>query len=120
MRKEKSSNSFNENKIIKICDLEYTVNLIGKRWSLIILCRLENGKMRYSEIYKSIENITERMLVLRLKELEKKKLVKRIYFKEHPKLVEYELTDYGILLSKIFVELRNFGQIHKQLINFQL
>lgn len=115
MRKKiTSTNYHNETTINKSCDLAYAVGLIEKRWTLIILCRLENGKMRFNEIFKSIDGITERMLSLRLKELEAKMLITKNILPSVPPHVEYELTDLGYKLSTIFIELRKFGKFHKE------
>ena len=69
-RKENSTNSINEQYITE-CDLTYAVCKIGGRWKLLILCKLEHGKLRFSEIRNQITGITERMLTLQLRELEK-------------------------------------------------
>ncbi|WP_292009363.1 helix-turn-helix domain-containing protein [Chryseobacterium sp.] len=114
MRKEHSTNTLNEIHIHNSCSLQYAVDLISKRWSLIILCRLQKGKMRFNELYKSIDKITERMLSLRLKELENQKLIKKEIIYQVPLNTEYELTELGLKLSNTFNELRAFGEIHKK------
>lgn len=113
-RKENSTNSFNEKQIME-CDLAYAVCKIGGRWKLIILCRLENGKLRFSELRKQIDGITERMLTLQLRELEKEGLVKRTVYAEVPPRVEYELSEISKELIPIWRMLEDWGVKHKSL-----
>jgi len=68
IRKENSTNMQNEKCIMDGGNLTYAVCKIGGRWKLIVLCKLENGKLRFSEIRRQIPNITERMLTLQLGE----------------------------------------------------
>jgi len=114
-RKENSTNMLNENYIVENCNLTYAVCKIGGRWKLLILCRLENGKLRFSELRKEIVGITERMLTLQLRELEKEGLVKRTVYAEVPPRVDYELTDIALDLVPIWNELSQWGAKHKAL-----
>ncbi|RAJ06984.1 HxlR family transcriptional regulator [Chitinophaga skermanii] len=113
-RKENSTNMQNEKSIIEGCDLTYAVCMIGGRWKLLILCRLENGKLRFSALRDSINGITERMLTLQLRELEKEGLVKRTVYAEVPPRVDYELTDIAKELVPIWSQLSKWGAKHKK------
>ncbi len=113
-RKENSTNSQNEKYIIE-CDLAYAVCKIGGRWKILILGKLENGKLRFSELRNQINGITERMLTLQLRELEKEGLVKRTVYAEVPPRVDYELTDIAKELIPIWRLLENWGARHKVL-----
>ena len=99
MRKENSTNTLNKRSIENGCGMSYTLTAIGGRWKPAILWRLARGKMRYSELRDSIPNVTERMLVLQLREMEKDGLIKRIVYAEVPPRVEYELTAKGRALE---------------------
>ena len=94
--------------------MAYAISLIDKRWSLLILCKLVQKPKRFNELYKSVIGITERMLSLRLKELEKNSLVKKSIYAEVPVKTEYELTELGKNLSIIFYDLKKFGIKHKK------
>lgn len=109
MRKENSTNTLNKQQIDKDCGMSYTLTAIGGRWKPAILFRLTRGKMRYSELRDSIPNVTERMLVLQLRELEKDGLVKRIVYAEVPPRVEYQLTDKGNSLRPVLKSLSEWG-----------
>lgn len=114
IRKENSTNMINEN-CLNICDLTYAVAKIGGRWKLLILCKLEEGKLRFGEIKKLMPNITERMLTLQLRELEKDGMLKRTVYAEVPPRVDYELTPIARELIPIWEQLSNWGAKHKQL-----
>ncbi|OQP49725.1 transcriptional regulator [Niastella yeongjuensis] len=109
MRKENSTNTLNKQQMDKDCGMSYTLNTIGGRWKPAILFRLLRGKMRYSELRDSIPSVTERMLVLQLRELEKDGLVKRIVYAEVPPRVEYQLTEKGNSLKPILKSLSEWG-----------
>jgi len=114
-RKENSTNSINEQYIIE-CDLTYAVCKIGGRWKLLILCKLEHGKLRFSELRDRITGITERMLTLQLRELEKEGLVTRTVHAEVPPRVDYEMTEIAKELIPIWKQLSQWGNKHKILI----
>lgn len=115
-RKENSTNMLNEKCIMDGCNLTYAVCKIGGRWKLIVLCKLEKGKLRFSEIKRQIPNITERMLTLQLRELEKEGLVKRTVYAEVPPRVDYEMTEIAIELIPIWRQLENWGSKHREVV----
>lgn len=85
MRKNTSTNALNEKHIIDTCGMAVALKVIGGRWKPAILCRLVNGTMRYSELKKSIEGISERMLVAQLRELEQEGILRRLVYAEVPR-----------------------------------
>ena len=111
-RKENSTYTLNE-KIIIDCDLTYAVNKIEGRWKILIIDKLAGRKLRFGELQKELPYITERMLTLQLRGLEKDCLVKRIVYAEVPPKVEYELTDMGLEFVPIFRQLSAWGGKHK-------
>ena len=113
--KENSTNNMNRKYITSDCDLTYSVCMVGGRWKLIILCNLEDGKLRFSELKNIICNITERMLTLHLRELEADGIIKRTVYAEVPPRVEYELTTIGIELIPIWKQLSQWGAKHREL-----
>lgn len=120
LRKQDSTYSRNEKSIIE-CDLTYAVQKISGRWKLQLLSSLENNARRFSELKNDFPLITERMLTLQLKSLEKDGLIKRTVYAEIPSRVEYELTEMALELSFILRELsswgnksRNLNRNHKQ------
>jgi len=112
--KETSTNNINR-RYLGECNLTYAIQLMGGRWKLLILMRLENGKRRFGELNKQIPNITERMLTLQLRELEQDGLITRKVYAEVPPRVEYEMTDIGRDLLPICAGLHTWGTKHRML-----
>ena len=78
------------------------VELIGKRWSGSIVREMLSGPRRFSELRGAIPDISDRMLCARLKGLEQEGVVERRVYAETPVRVEYQLTDKGRGLEKVF------------------
>jgi DNA-binding HxlR family transcriptional regulator len=71
------------------------LNRVGDKWSVQIVALLGDGPMRFSELRRSIEGISQRMLTLTVRGLERDGLITRTVFPEIPPRVEYELTRLG-------------------------
>jgi DNA-binding HxlR family transcriptional regulator len=115
MRKETSTNALNEKMINDSCGMAYTLGVLGGRWKPAILCRLMHGTMRYGELKKSIEGISERMLVAQLRELESDGIVSRKVFPEVPPRVEYEMTELGLSMQNVIAAMSDWGNMHRSL-----
>lgn len=96
------------------CAIAYTLNIIKSKWAFLILRDLINGKKRFSELKRSIEDISQKVLTANLRILEEKQIVTRTVYPVVPPHVEYELTEYGLLLKPILMELQNFGEISRK------
>jgi DNA-binding HxlR family transcriptional regulator len=68
---------------------------VGDKWSVLIVDLLGEGAMRFSDLRRSVEGISQRMLTLTLRGLERDGLITRTVFPEIPPRVEYELTRLG-------------------------
>lgn len=78
------------------CPIRNVLGRFGDKWSLLILCSLENnGKLRYKDLMKSIPDISHKMLSNTLKKLEEDHLLLREAYAEIPPRVEYSLTETG-------------------------
>ncbi len=94
----------------KCCPVLNTFNLIGKKFSLLILRNMiYNKHKRFNEFLNSIENINPKTLSIRLKEMEKDGLIKRQVFNETPIRVEYYLTNKGMELQPILEQMALFS-----------
>lgn len=113
MRKESSTNTLNRHKITSSSGMAYTLDVIGGRWKPTILWSLLNGKLRYSELKKTIPDVSERILVLQLRELEKDGLINRLVYAEVPPRVEYELTKDGASLKPMLQIISEWGDVHR-------
>lgn len=114
-RKKNSTNNINRKFLNDFCGLSYAMDIIGGRWKLMILYKLENKKLRYSALKAEIPRITERMLSRQLKELHADQLIARTPYAEIPPRVEYELTEAGHSLSPIWKDLEQWGLKHRDL-----
>ena len=68
---------------------------IGDKWSVLVVSRLGNGPLRFNELRRAIGGISQRMLTLTLRGLERDGLVTRTVFPTIPPRVDYELTPLG-------------------------
>lgn len=118
--KETSTNFANKKALSDECPEIYASNIIGGQWALAICCYLINGKMRFGELKKCLQNITERMLTLQLRRLEEDKIITRTVYAEVPPRVEYELTEIGYKLKSIILEFEKWGIEHKSLIQKEI
>jgi DNA-binding HxlR family transcriptional regulator len=78
---------------------------VGDKWSVLIVMLLSEGPKRFSELKRSIDGISQRMLTLTLRGLERDGLVTRTVFPTVPPRVDYALTDLGQSLRGPVVEL---------------
>jgi DNA-binding HxlR family transcriptional regulator len=86
---------------------------IGDKWSVQIVALLGNGPMRFNELRRSIEGISQRMLTLTLRGLERDGLVSRTVFPEIPPRVDYELTRLGKTLLEPIQGLADWAAHHR-------
>ncbi|MFC0514507.1 winged helix-turn-helix transcriptional regulator [Mucilaginibacter angelicae] len=107
-RKENSTFSINE-KILIDCDLTYAVNKIEGRWKILTTDKLAGERLSFNELKSELPNITERMLTLQLRMLEKGCLVKRTVYAEMPPRGEYELTAMAREFVPIFKQFSGWG-----------
>lgn len=76
------------------------LDLIGDKWTLYIIATLKDGPVRFNELRRRIDGISQRMLTINLRGLERDGLVKRTLFPTIPPRVEYELTEVGRTLLR--------------------
>lgn len=93
------------------CPIEYTLNVLGGKWKLLILYYLMTDKVkRYGELKKSITGITHKMLSTQLKELESEGIILRHEYHQIPPKVEYSLTQKGVTLLPILGMMYDWGK----------
>ena len=76
------------------------LNRVGDKWSMMIVMMLAGGAMRFSELKRAIDGISQRMLTLSLRGLERDGLVTRTVTPSIPPRVDYELTELGVSLRQ--------------------
>ncbi|QQE78337.1 helix-turn-helix domain-containing protein [Alicyclobacillus sp. SO9] len=85
---------------------ETAFELLGKRWTGLIIRVMLSGKRRFSDISAIIPHLSDRMLVERLKELEAAGIVQRHVYPETPVRVEYNLTEKGHELEAVMNQIQ--------------
>ena len=89
---------------------ENAFELLGKRWTGLIIKTLLNGQNRFSDIATAIPNMSARMLTERFKELETEGIIIRKVYPETPVRIEYELTEKGRELQVVMDEIQKWAE----------
>lgn len=76
-------------------DIAATLSLVGDKWTVLVIAFLGNGPRRFNELKRLIDGITQRMLTITLRQLEREGLVTRTMYPTIPPRVDYELTELG-------------------------
>lgn len=93
------------------CPLEYVANIIGGKWKIRLIWALyESEYVRFNELKRELNGITDAMLTKILKELIKENIVKRIQYNEIPPRVEYSLTPNGLNLVNALNEVTKWSK----------
>ncbi|MGP7818571.1 winged helix-turn-helix transcriptional regulator [Niallia sp. 01092] len=101
---------------IEGCPVELTLSVIGGKWKGVILYHLINGEKRFNELRRICPNITQRMLTLQLRELEKDGIIHREVYHQVPPKVEYSLTDFGKSIVPIILLMKDWGEEYRNLL----
>lgn len=92
--------------------VQTTLKIISGKWKLLILWHLKDGVKRFSDLKRSIPEVTEKMLTQQLRELERDGIIARSVQVEVPPRVEYSFTTYGESLIPVLKPLCNWGEEH--------
>jgi DNA-binding HxlR family transcriptional regulator len=90
------------------------LNRVGDKWSIYVVVYLCDGPLRFNALRRSIEGISQRMLTLTLRGLERDGLVTRTLFPTIPPRVDYELTDCGRTLLEPVLALSQWAERHRE------
>jgi DNA-binding HxlR family transcriptional regulator len=94
------------------CPLARSLDIVGERWTLLIIRDLLSGAMRFQDLLESISGIAPNVLSDRLKTLESHGVVKRSFYSDHPPRAEYSLTEKGLELGVVVLALGRWGVRH--------
>lgn len=92
------------------------LSLVGDKWSVLVVFNLRAGPKRFMELRRSIEGISQRMLTLTLRNLERDGLVTRTVFPTTPPSVEYALAPLGDTLVEPIVGLAGWAHANREAI----
>lgn len=104
-------------KNLPACPVELTLLLISNKWKVLIIRDLLEGTKRFSELKKSITNISQKVLTSNLREMEENNLLIRKVYPEVPPRVEYTLTDIGYSLKTLLDDMDKWGTWYRREVN---
>ena len=104
-------------KDLPACPVELTLLLISNKWKVLIIRDLLEGTKRFSELKKSITNISQKVLTSNLREMEENDLLTRKVYPEVPPRVEYTLTDIGYSLKTLLDDMDKWGTWYRSEMN---
>jgi DNA-binding HxlR family transcriptional regulator len=94
------------------CPVAKTLEVVGDRWTLLVVRDLLPGTMRFQDLLASLPGIAPNILSDRLKLMEEHRLVTRRFYSDHPPRAEYALTEKGRELGMIVGALAAWGSRH--------
>jgi DNA-binding HxlR family transcriptional regulator len=109
--KSKKANLFDPN-----CSSRDVLELIGSKWSMLLLCALYDSKTRTGQLKRKVQGISQKMLTQTLREMQQNGIVERISYPEVPPRVEYELTELGYSLAELVVKMEQWIVKHHPII----
>lgn len=95
-----------------VCPIANTLDLVGDKWSLLVVRDLLRGKRTYGELLDSPEGIPTNILADRLRRLEEAGLIESSAYQERPVRYAYGLTEKGAELGEILLALVKWGKKH--------
>ncbi|YCK37830.1 winged helix-turn-helix transcriptional regulator [Actinomadura sp. ATCC 39365] len=94
------------------CGLDAAIALMGGKWKGLILFALHDGPLRFGELRRAVPGISERVLILQLREMATAGLLHREVYHQVPPKVEYSLTEFGHSLNAAMAPLGEWGEEH--------
>ena len=92
------------------CPVASSLDLVGDRWTLLVVRDLLKGRSRFSELRESVEGIPPAILTRRLRDLESAGVISRRLYQEHPQRYTYQLTAKGHALGVVVGALATWGE----------
>ncbi|GGS67087.1 transcriptional regulator [Planobispora rosea] len=98
------------------CGIRDVLDRIGDKWSVLVVVELAHGRRRFRELLRAVDGISQRMLTLTVRRLERDGLVSRTVYPTVPPQVEYELTATGHSLTHLLKALADWSAEHRETI----
>ena len=96
------------------CEVRQILDRIADKWSLLVIALLDQRSLRFSELRRKIDGISQRMLTRTLRHLERDGLVSRTVYPAVPPRVDYALTPLGVTLHDTIQTLVNWTETHQR------
>ncbi|AKA72425.1 winged helix-turn-helix transcriptional regulator [Clostridium scatologenes] len=101
--------------MIEQCPMDVTINILSGKWKMSILWHLSRGVIRFNELQRLLNNITQKTLILQLRELERDGIIYRKIYAEVPPKVEYGLTKLGESMKPILKSMCDWGKNYQKI-----
>ena len=98
------------------CGIRDVLTRVGDKWSVLVIVELASGIHRFRELQRGIDGISQRMLTLTVRRLERDGLVTRTVYPTVPAQVTYELTALGSSLTHLVKQLADWSLEHREII----
>jgi DNA-binding HxlR family transcriptional regulator len=96
------------------CEVRQILDRIADKWSLLVIALLEHRRLRFTQLMREIDGVSQRMLTVTLRQLERDGLVTRTVHPVVPPKVEYELTPLGATLHQTIQSLVTWTETHQR------
>jgi len=96
------------------CEVRQILDRIADKWSLLVIALLDRGTLRFTELRRGIDGISQRMLTTTVRQLERDGLVRRTVHPVVPPRVDYELTPLGVTLHETIQSLVTWTEAHQR------
>ncbi|MGW4636161.1 winged helix-turn-helix transcriptional regulator [Nocardia sp. NPDC004415] len=98
------------------CGIRDVLDRVGDKWSVLVIVELARGPRRFRELQRGIHGISQRMLTLTLRRLERDGLLTRTVYPTVPAQVDYRLTPTGATLTHLVEALATWSLTHRETI----
>ncbi|WP_418439526.1 winged helix-turn-helix transcriptional regulator [Catenibacterium sp.] len=103
-------------KELPACPVATSVSLIGDKWKLLIIRNLKSRTLRFNELQRDLDGISQKVITKSLRQMIDDGLVYRNDYHENPPRVDYGLTDLGNEMMPIIDALADFGNYYKTIV----
>ncbi|MDQ0403911.1 helix-turn-helix transcriptional regulator [Streptomyces sp. NBC_01723] len=94
------------------CRTRVVLDIVGDKWSLLVVRNLRDGPRRFTELKRAVDGISQRMLTVTLRSLERDGILTRTVHEVMPPRVSYELTEMGFTLREATAPLLEWSMAH--------
>lgn len=96
------------------CGLDIALAVMGGKWKPLILFHISDGPVRFGELKRRVQGISEKMLIQQLRELVTDGIITRRDYQEVPPRVDYQMTVFGLSLARALIPLCEWGTANRE------